>query len=157
MKIMHACPVRCVTESLIVPIARRAEYGDADTLAFASLCAAYGAAGGLASANKLVFDGDSRLAIGTIARWIVERQLILVHWGGDYWLPRFQFAPTLVPHKEIAAPLSELRAVLDDWEIARWFSESNCWLGGRMPCAVILQAPGEVHNAARALRFASRA
>lgn len=156
MEIMKA-PLQSVAAGLVVPRLPNTKCGDADTLAFASLCAAYGAEGGLAPADRLVFDGGGRLAIGTVARWIVERQLIVVHWNGDYWLPRFQFAPTLVPHTEIAAPLAELRAVLDDWDIAGWFSERNCWLGGQRPCAVILQAPREVHDAARALRFLIRA
>jgi hypothetical protein len=52
--------------------------------------------------------------------------------------------------------VEELSGVFDDWELASWFVQPNCWLHDAAPVDVIADDPAAVLRAARADRFIAR-
>lgn len=125
--------------------------------AFVDMLDAYRPTGGLARADDLVGLLRSRHKDGlaTVARWIAAGQVVHCQWGGDYWLPMFQFSnPVLQPRPGLARVLAELSPALDAWDVALWFSRPNPWLGDALPSAVFATQAVQVEQAARADRFA---
>lgn len=124
---------------------------------FDALCAGFAASGGLLSADTLAARGGLRRGngIGVVARWIVSRRVVSVHWQGAYWIPAFQLAAApLRPHQSMAEVLIELGPVMDDWCLAHWFASANGWLAGARPADALMASPQEVWQAARVKRFA---
>ena len=126
---------------------------------FVAMLGAYRCSGGLARADEVV----SRLEQGrgpglaTLARWVVERNVISFEWRGETWLPWFQFKPAgHVPAPALVAVLAELSAVYDGWELAHWFARPNSALAGRTPVDVIGADADAVRQAARADRFVAK-
>jgi len=126
---------------------------------FSAMACSFAGTGGLLGADELagrVAHGVGN-GVGVVARWIVGRRVLCLHWQGGYWLPAFQFTrPCFLLRASMAAVLGELAPVLDDWTLARWCCDPNDWLAGRTPAAALHLAPDDVLDAARAHRFALR-
>ena len=123
---------------------------------FGTMVDAFSHTGGLLGADELA----GRIApafgngVGMVARWIVGRHAVSLHWQGGYWLPAFQFTrPSLLLRTSLGAVLDELAPVLDDWDLAGWFATGNLWLENRTPASALAHAPCDVLDAARAYRF----
>jgi len=111
--------------------------------------------GGLARSGELTSILAGRSAhIGTLARWIVQGEVIHLDWQHDTWLPVFQFGrPEFAPSAAVKRVLDEFRGVLDPWDSAYWFASPSAALGGRTP-AQALEADAElVFEAARLYRY----
>jgi hypothetical protein len=124
---------------------------------FKRMACAYADTGGLLGADELA----SRIAhscgngVGVVARWIVSRRVLSVHWQERYWLPAFQFTrPSFLLRASVEAVLEELTPAMDDWSVAQWFCSPNEWLAGKMPASAIPACGRDVLSAARACRFA---
>ena len=117
---------------------------------------AFARSGGLLPADGLAQRVTSAhgQGIGMVARWIVERAVISLHWQGSYWIPAFQFCPaTWRPQAALANLLAELPPPTDRWTWTEWFAEPNDVLRGERPADRWALAPEEVRQAARLLRF----
>lgn len=118
---------------------------------------AFRPSGGLLTADALAHRLEDAQGQGVrrVARWIVDRTLLCVHLQGCYWVPRFQLCPaSWKPHAAVAGVLAELPAPRPEWRWTDWFAEPNDVLGGARPADRWAQAPEEVRQAARLLRFA---
>jgi hypothetical protein len=95
--------------------------------------------------------------ISVLANWIVARAMITIDWRYDILIPMFQIDTRLRALRpgcrEIVA---ELRDVMDDWDIARWFAAGNPWLGGSTPVDMLAPSWREAFHAARVARFIAR-
>ena len=95
--------------------------------------------------------------ISVLAKWIVARAMITIDWRYDILIPMFQIdtrSRGLRPGcREIVA---ELRDVMDDWDIARWFAAGNPWLAGATPVDMLAASWREAFQAARVARFIAR-
>ncbi|CAA2102281.1 hypothetical protein [Variovorax paradoxus] len=125
-------------------------------LRFLDLLAAYRTSGGLATGHEISarrpLDG-----LSAVARAVAAREVIVVDWGGQRWLPFFQFERGDVTVRQpVRALLGELSGVLDDWDIAQWFVQPDAWLDGAQPLHLLATDFPRVHDAARALRFVCR-
>ena len=121
---------------------------------FIALLNAYRASGGLAEGSEIAarrpFTGLSALA-----RAITSRAVVSLDWAGQRWLPVFQFEPgDLTVRPPVRVLIDELSDVLEDWELADWFVEPNAWLRGAAPLQLVDTDFAQVHDTARALRFA---
>lgn len=122
--------------------------------AFFLLSTGYRTFGGLARGTELA-DRWPNGGLSWLARRIASREVISFEWRGDLWLPLFQFA-ALEPKVALAARtlITELAPVLDDWELAQWFTSTNAWLDNLSPLEMIRDDFERVQCAARAHRFA---
>jgi hypothetical protein len=118
------------------------------------LCS-YRRSGGLARSQEMASILASRsVSIGTLARWVVEGQVIHLQWQDDTWFPIFQFGgPDLSPSAGVRRVLTELRGVLDPWDTAHWFVCPSGALSGRIPADVMEVDPDLVLHAARRDRY----
>jgi hypothetical protein len=92
--------------------------------------------------------------ISMVARWIVGRRIVCITWRSQTLLPLFQFGAgrsSLQPG--LAAVMTELTDVFDDWELALWFARGNSSLGGAAPADRLATHPEDVLQAARTDRF----
>jgi hypothetical protein len=131
----------------------------ADFAAFSALASAYRRCGGLACGDELLRLAGSRIPqpISALARRIVSREVISLSWQSVVLLPMFQFElPTMSLREGPRRVLLELDGVFDDWELARWFVEPNCWLADAAPIDRIDNDLPGVLQAARADRFIAR-
>ena len=123
---------------------------------FVSLLDAYRPSGGIARAEDLALrwrDRDPGSA-WLLARWIARGDALHFAWEHEHWLPLFQFYASSPLLREGMAPvLDELKAVLDPWELARWFATPNAWLRERRPADLMARQWEQVREAARADRF----
>jgi hypothetical protein len=123
---------------------------------FVDMLNAYRPSGGLARAQEVAAKCQSCLGASTqtLANWVIGRKVICFEWQSKIWMPLFQFKlqdMTLQPM--LGEVLSELVAVLDDWAVAHWFSQSNPWLAGATPADAWATSASEVMHAARAERY----
>jgi hypothetical protein len=92
--------------------------------------------------------------VSVLAKWIASRAMITIDWHDDILVPMFQIDPRskgLRPGcREIVA---ELKDVMGDWEMARWFATSDPLLGGLAPVDMLAVSWREAFNAARVARF----
>lgn len=112
--------------------------------------------GGLAQGHDLIplLANRSGLNIGTLARWIVEGEVVHFEWQHETWLPLFQFSgPDMALRAGVRQVLKEFRGVLDPWETAQWFACPSEALGGRTPADEVAIHPEEVLQAARCERY----
>ena len=123
------------------------------------LIQSYRRSGGLIEANALAL----RLReccdqpISRLARWIVERDIVVLAGHGALLVPLFQF--DLISGEVldvVQRTLDELDGAFDNREIAHWFVQPNCWLDDRWPLDLIGNDPAAVVEAARADRFIAR-
>ncbi len=123
---------------------------------FVAMLDSYRDSGGLARAEEVItlFEQHGGPDVATLARWIVEREVISFEWQEQTWLPLFQFArPTFTPLAGVAAVSEALGSVYDRWELSRWFTRPNASLGNRRPVDAIAASAADVLEAARADRF----
>lgn len=95
--------------------------------------------------------------ISALARLIVARRVLSLEWRSQLMLPMFQFNESdMSLRAPVHAALDELRCVFDDWELAMWFTQPNCWLQERRPVDLVVSDGEAVAHAARADRFVAR-
>jgi|GEM_PF-1154445 len=119
---------------------------------------AYEESGGLIHAPELVSrwqeQGVSVSGTDLLAQWVQNRKVVSFEWQSTVWLPVVQFNHTCMAlvqgFEEIQ---SELVAVYNDCDVARWFSLPNSWLAARSPASSLLSTASEVLIAARAERY----
>jgi hypothetical protein len=94
----------------------QANTGPASTLGvrdaeFLSMLCSYRHSGGLARSQEMASILASRsVSIGTLARWVVEGEVIHLQWQDDTWFPMFQFGgPDPSPSAGVSRVLVELR------------------------------------------------
>ena len=137
----------------------RARQRDLDWCAddqFISMRVFYRGSGGLAQAPELLalFKRHAGPNVATLARWIVERQVIGFEWQRQTWFPLFQFSrQDLAPDPRLRPVFAELTGVYDAWELANWFARPNPWLTDRVPVDTLDSDRAAVLYAARADRF----
>ena len=135
-------------------IARREEVRQ-----FGMMQVAFMRTGGLAM-DDFVVDQIRRHAsqpISVLAHWIVERIIVGFQWESRTLVPLFQFNPVdMTPWPGTCEIVRELIDVFDDWDLAVWFAQPNCWLGHESPVDAIKHNQPAVHQAARADRFITR-
>lgn len=126
-----------------------------DELAFASLRAAYSASGGFARGDDMGrWPADT--GPGTyvsMATLLEDEEVFGFEWNASWWIPRFQFEPTLALKPAPQQVRAELGAQFDGWTVAAWFVEPNAWLARRRPIDLLESDLDEVLDAARADRF----
>ncbi len=112
--------------------------------------------GGLSTGDEVAQLLRRRLGqpISTLARWIVDREILVFNWQARMLVPMFQFEPSdmSLRHGPVAV-VRELVDVLDDWELALWFAQPNEWLNDTAPVDAITVDLASVLEAARADRF----
>ena len=116
----------------------------------------FAASGGVATGNEVADYLRVRVCqpVSLLARWIVDRRVIVFSCGADLLLPLFQFDFAQGCLRSGVAPvLSELTGVMSDQEIACWFSQPNGWLNGAVPARIVLTEVAAALTAARADRF----
>jgi len=123
---------------------------------YAEIVDGYRSTGGLTSGDEVArwLRAGNGQPISTLARWIVDRQIVCIEWQGHLQLPLFQFDRTglgLLPM--LQQTMAELAEVFDDWNAAAWFATPNCWLDDARPAEALARRPVEVLDAARADRF----
>lgn len=119
---------------------------------FVNMLRGFRRSGGLSRGHDVasLLAGRTGLNIGTLARWIVEGEVIHFDWQQDTWLPMFQFGgAAMAPHVGVSRVLKELRGVLDPWEIAQWFACPSAALDGRTPADAMELDRDSVLHAAR--------
>jgi hypothetical protein len=131
----------------------------ASQIEFASMEYAYAPHGGMLHSGEAIRQMRDvwDQPISVLAKWIVARTMITITWRHDILIPMFQIdlaARALRPGcSEI---IMELRDVMDDWDIARWFADGNPWLGGLTPVDMLIASWREAFHAARVARFIAR-
>ncbi|HEY4342265.1 MAG TPA: hypothetical protein VGM97_20145 [Steroidobacteraceae bacterium] len=155
-----ASPLNLPTREHLSPIDTPADVypslDDPRSFEFKTLQAAFARTGGLATgdqvAQRLLVRSDQ--AISLIARMIVKRQVVAFEFRASILIPLFQFdIPQMRVRPEVSALLLELNDVLDDWDIALWFSEPNDWLRGSAPVDSFLTDPEATYKSARTVRY----
>ena len=126
---------------------------------FATIAAAYERHGGVLRADEVAQRMRSQWdqPVSILANLIVSRALITIDWHDDILIPMFQ----IESHSRGLRPgckevIAELKDVMDNWEMARWFVTSDPWLGGQVPVDMLTSSWREVFHAARAARFITR-
>lgn len=123
---------------------------------FNAMREAYEECGGLIQAPELVSRWQEQGISDTdlLAQWIQSRKVISFEWQSVVWLPMVQFNRACMAlvqgFEEIQ---SELVAVYNDCDLARWFSLPNSCLAARTPASALLSRAPEVLIAARAERY----
>jgi hypothetical protein len=117
---------------------------------------AFHASGGVATGNELADLLRPRMdqPVSLVARWIVSRQVITFAWRSDILLPLFQFDfAQMCVRTGMSAVVSEFSGIMDDAEVALWFSQPNVWLAGATPADTLATDVPSVMEAARADRL----
>lgn len=92
--------------------------------------------------------------ISTLARWIVQRDLISFERQGQLVIPLFQFDGSAIAIRSgVREVMQELSGPYDDWEIADWFARPNEALGGQRPAVRLADDPRGVFEVARSDRY----
>jgi hypothetical protein len=116
----------------------------------------YRAWGGLARRSELEANLEARSSIGpsVLSAWIANAVVFEFEWGGQSWMPRFQFWPAaLTPRLDVFQVVRELRPAFDSAELAIWFARPNELLHARRPVEMVTEDLAAVHEAARFDRF----
>jgi hypothetical protein len=112
--------------------------------------------GGLATGDEVVrlLRRRSDQPISTLARWIVDRNVVHFAWQGATVLPLFQFdRDRMLLNPLVISVVRELRDTFDDWEIALWFITPNASTDGVAPVDAFESNPSAALAAARTDRF----
>lgn len=126
---------------------------------FAGMESAYARHGGMLRSEEVVRHMRDHWdqPISVLAKWIVGRAMITIDWRYDILIPMFQLDPrSLGLRPGCREIISELKDVMDDWEIGNWFAASNPWLGGLTPVDILASSWREAFQAARVARFIAR-
>jgi hypothetical protein len=122
---------------------------DPSDLEFIQLLSAYRSTGGLARRQGW----DATTPDSSAAR-PHPSPLFGFPWGGDYWMPRFQWLDGMDQvNPSCVAVQAELAEVFTGIEIARWYVSPNAFLGHAAPLQVLTRSPELVVQAARMDRF----
>jgi hypothetical protein len=111
---------------------------------------------GLATADEVIrlMRRQSDQPISTLARWIVDRNVVHFAWQGATLLPLFQFdRDRMLLNPIVISVVRELRDTFDDWEIALWFVTPNASTNGVAPVDAFESNPLAALAAARTDRF----
>jgi hypothetical protein len=130
--------------------------GRMETDEFLAMNRAYDVHGGIASGDQVatLLGRHCDQPISLVARWIVKRQIVNIAWRSHILIPRFQFGAVdmkILP--VVSSVIAELEGVLDDWNIALWFTQPNIGLGQRRPIDLLAIDEAAVTAAARADRY----
>lgn len=123
---------------------------------FLSMLSGFRLSGGMAQGHDLapLLSSRSGLSIGSLARWIVEGEVVHFEWQRETWLPLFQFSgPEMALREGVRQVLKEFSGVLDPWETAQWFACPSEALGGRTPADTVALQPDVVLLFARCERY----
>lgn len=118
--------------------------------------AKFSTTGGVIAGDELtrLLRSASDQPISLLAHWIVTREVLMLDFDSENYLPKFQFNfDRMTVRPGVRDVIAELRAPFDDWEIAQWFTRPNNWLEARSPAEAIGFSPADVLHAARADRF----
>jgi len=113
---------------------------------------------GLATADEVVrlIRRRSEQPISSLARWIVDREVVHFAWQGATLLPLFQFDHSCMqPNPVVTGVVRELRDAFDDWAIALWFVTPNAGTNGVAPVDAFESDPLAALAAARKDRLAA--
>ena len=116
----------------------------------------FSSSGGVATGSEVAerLRAEVGQPISLVARWIVDRHVIVFSCGARLWLPLFQFDFAQGCLRAGVAPaMAELAGVMDDDEVACWFAQPNAWLHGAAPAQTLLSDANAVLGAARADRL----
>lgn len=108
--------------------------------------------GGLLTGDQLaaLLSSCIEQPISTVARWIVDRRLVLLSNGAQLLLPMFQFdLPRAGIRPEVEDAVRTMRDARDDWGIASWFASANAHLDGIAPARAIRRGAASLEHAAR--------
>jgi hypothetical protein len=131
----------------------------ASRIEFARMESAYAPHGGMLCSDEAVRQMRELWdqPISVLAKWIVARTMITIDWRHEMLIPMFQIDLCARSLRSGCAEITmELRDVMDDWEIARWFAACNPWLGGLPPVDMMVMSSREAFHAARVARFIAR-
>jgi hypothetical protein len=135
-------------------------YADSPAITqYLAMAQVYRRTGGLLSGDDLAMRLRRRSTqpLSLVARWIVARDVVCIRWRSQTWLPSFQFDPTdMSLRREVSGVIDELAGIVQDWDLALWFSQPNPWLDNAIPVDVIDHEQPAVLNAARVARFIAR-
>ena len=123
---------------------------------FATMSCGYQRHGGLATGDEVIrlMRRRSDQPISTLARWIVNRNIVHFVWQGTTLLPLFQFdGDHTLLDPIVTSAVQELRDTFDNWEIAFWFVTPNASTNGVAPVDAYESNPSAVFDAARTDRF----
>ena len=118
---------------------------------FMAMLDAYRPSGGVACGPEVfaLFARRCGAAVGTLAGWIVNRNVICFEWQSRMWLPLFQFRlESMTPQPGLREVLAVLTLDHDPWELAQWFSRSHPSLADQSPCDALGHDPVGVLSAA---------
>lgn len=123
---------------------------------FLNMLDAFRLTGGLARGHEVtsLLYRKSGLNVSTLARWVVEGDVVCFDWQHDTWFPMFQFSgQDLAIRLGVRQVLKEFDGVLDPWETAQWFACPCATLGCRSPADEMAHNPDRVLEAARSSRY----
>ncbi len=122
----------------------------------ATLLVAFRKTGGVVRGDELALMLED-LKMGDVAslgRAMATGEICSFQWRSAFWIPMFQFdLDNLAFKRGPRKVLRELHGVFDDWMLAAWFAQPNCWLNGRKPVDLLASNLPAVHEAARADRY----
>ena len=127
---------------------------------FSDRIGAYKTSGGTATADELalLMKKKNRGNFISVAKQIASRDIFSFEWQNHFWVPMFQFHnQDLSVKQEVRRVVHELTDVLDNWTLAKWFTEPNAWLKGGRPVDMVDGNFSHVLGAARADRFVATA
>lgn len=119
---------------------------------FVDMLRAYRAWGGLARRSEFEANLEARSSMGpsVLSAWIADAVVFEFEWGGQSWIPRFQFLPAaLTPRLDVFQVVRELRPAFDSAELAIWFARPNDLLRARRPVEMVDEEFAAVREAAR--------
>lgn len=123
---------------------------------FLNMLGAFRLTGGLARGHEVtsLLHRKIGLNVSTLARWVVEGEVVCFEWQHDTWFPMFQFSgQDLAIRLCVRQVLKEFDGVLDPWETAQWFACPSANLGCRSPADEMAHNPDLVLEAARSSRY----
>jgi hypothetical protein len=126
--------------------------GSARDEMFLSMLSSFRRSGGLARQRDMAALSACRPGpdAPTLAKWILEAEVIHFDWEFETWLPLFQFDTSdRLPSADVGMVLKELAVVYDAWESAQWFASPSSALAGQTPADAIQFDPDSVLRAAR--------
>lgn len=127
-----------------------------DRQGFDNMIGGFRPSGGTARADDLalLLEERKRGDFVSLAKRMVSRDIFSFKFRNHFWIPMFQFdARDMSVKQEVRRVINELGSVLDNWTLARWFTEPNAWLRDRRPVDMMTHHFADVLDAARADRF----
>jgi hypothetical protein len=104
--------------------------------ALTALRRALRASGGIARGEDLahVMAAHRQGDYVSLARQIVDHEVLCFEWDSSHWVPMFQFdLHDLSIRPDLLPVFRELHDDCDGWALTTWFASANRWLRGRLP------------------------